>query len=179
VRVRKLTGLAALAVLVSTACSGGNAAPVAVTGSPAVNATRASLLPTDALALPSFDFARFQDLLHQLQGTPVVVNIWGSWCGPCREEGPRLAAAAKKYGRRVQFIAVDDKDDRDPARAFILEMGWTYPSLFDPTESIKNGLGFLGVPDTLFFDASGKRVAVSSGPISASELEAAIRKILD
>jgi cytochrome c biogenesis protein CcmG/thiol:disulfide interchange protein DsbE len=107
-----------------------------------------------------------------------VVNIWGSWCGPCREEGPRLAAAARRYGDRVQFLGIDDKDDRGPARSFIREMGWTYPSLFDPAESIKTGLGFLGVPDTMFLDAAGKRVAVSSGPMSAEDLEANIHKIL-
>jgi cytochrome c biogenesis protein CcmG/thiol:disulfide interchange protein DsbE len=164
--------------MVAASCGGGGENGSTPASSPAVNATSAPLLPTDTLALPTFDFVRFNQLLSQLEGTPVVVNIWGSWCGPCREEGPRLADAARRYGDRVQFIGIDDKDDRGSARSFIREMGWTYPSLFDPTESIKTGLGFLGVPDTMFFDATGDRVAVASGPMSAEDLEAGIRKIL-
>jgi cytochrome c biogenesis protein CcmG/thiol:disulfide interchange protein DsbE len=173
---RALAAGTILFLLTSCSSSGGDIkgpSPI-----PAHNATRAPLLPTEVLALPETSFDRFQQLLEQLHGTPVVVNIWGSWCGPCREEGPRFAQAAKRYGRQIQFIGVDVKDVRDSAQAFIQEMGWTYPSLFDPTESIKTGLGFLGVPDTLFFDASGKRVAVSSGPMSADDLAANIHKIL-
>src|SRR5881628_2985958 len=69
-------------------------------GPPATNATVASLLPTTVSGLPSFDFGTFEQLLYQLRGTPVVVNIWASWCGPCRDEAPVLVDGAQRYGDR-------------------------------------------------------------------------------
>src|SRR6266571_5931381 len=79
-------------------------------GPPAVNAARATLLPTTVAALPSFDPERFTQLLGQLRGTPVVVNFWGSWCGPCRAEAPILREAAAQYGSNVQFLGVDTQE---------------------------------------------------------------------
>jgi cytochrome c biogenesis protein CcmG, thiol:disulfide interchange protein DsbE len=76
-------------------------------GSLAENAAVTSLLPTTVSALPSFDFDMFERLLYELRGTPVVVNIWASWCGPCRTETPILVDAAEQYGARVQFLGVD------------------------------------------------------------------------
>src|SRR5438094_202055 len=58
-------------------------------------------------ALPQLDPARFRQLLAQLRGKPVVVNIWASWCGPCIAEAPDLAAAAREFQGRVQFLGVD------------------------------------------------------------------------
>jgi len=166
-----------------TANPGGNVFP-----SPsALNATRAPLLLTDRYALPQLDSAGFRTLLDQLRGTPVVVNVWASWCGPCREEAPRLAAAARTYGDRVQFLGVDIQDQRTPAKQFIRDFGWPYPSVFDPTSEIQHGLGYFGQPVTVFFDRSGRqvsilvhghRVSANSGPIDAKVLDRAIRQIL-
>ncbi len=126
------------------------------------------------------DFAGYEELLGQLRGTPVVVNIWGSWCGPCRTEAPHLAAAHATYGDRVQFIGVDILDVRESAREFIEEFGWTYPNVFDPSAAgdIRNQLGYLGQPVTLFYDADGTLVADWEGPLDPRTLEARIRKIL-
>ena len=168
--------------LLAAACSSGAGGPVAA-GSPfpspsALNAARAPLLPTDRFALPTFDYSTFTTLLSQLKGTPVVVNIWASWCGPCRIEGPHLAAAAHRYGQQVQFLGVDILDQRGPAQSFIREFGWPYPSLFDPTGDIRDHLGFVGVPVTVFFDRQGHRVAVSAGAISSEQLATDVQKIL-
>jgi thiol-disulfide isomerase/thioredoxin len=134
------------------------------------NATEAELLPTDAFALPEVDLETYERLLGQLDGTPVVVNVWGSWCGPCRDEAPDLARAHARYGDRVQFLGVDILDARESARAFMREHGWTYPSLFDPPAAIRDGLGLLGQPATLFYDETGALVARWVGPIPAEEL---------
>ena len=182
-RTRLLVSLVVLA-LVAPACSNGariggeppEAQPVLAAG----NATEAPLLPTNAYELPAFDLARYEELLRQLEGTPVVVNIWGSWCGPCRDEAPLFARAARTYGDRVQFIGVDILDVRSSARDFMREFDWTYPSVFDPSPGgdIRNRLGYIGQPDTIFYDAAGRKVFDWEGAITSDRLNAGIDKIL-
>ena len=132
----------------------------------AVSAAAAPLLPGGPCDLPAFDSAKFQQLLGQLRGTPVVVNVWGSLCGPCIYEAPQLARVARRYEGRVQFIGVDTNDLRPLARGFILKHGYPYPSVFDPDKSVLNGLKLRAPPDTLIFDASGKQVFLQPGPIT-------------
>jgi len=160
--------------LAAASCAGGSGGAggggADVSPVPATNAATAALLPTNAVALPEFDLASYQELLGQLRGTPVVVNVWGSWCGPCRDEAPTLAAAQGRYGDRVQFLGVDILDARQSARGFMHEYGWRYPSLYDPSGAIRDGLGLLGQPVTLFYAADGHLVGRWLGPIPRDEL---------
>lgn len=107
-----------------------------------------------------------------------MVNIWASWCGPCRSEAPILAAAARTYAGRVQFLGVDILDSRASARAFIREFGWTYPSVFDPTGSIRDQLGLIGQPATLFYDASGNLASTWVGPLTPAVLAGRLHQVL-
>jgi cytochrome c biogenesis protein CcmG/thiol:disulfide interchange protein DsbE len=138
----------------------------------------ASLLPACPTALPTFDLATFKSLLAQLHGTPVVVNVWASWCGPCIKEAPELAEASGAHRGRVQFIGVDIQDHGPAATAFIERFGWSYPSVSDPSAAIRDGLGLIGQPNTIFYDRTGKRVHVVSGPVTAQILAAELAKIL-
>ncbi len=170
-----------LLTLVAAAC-GSSAAPSGSLSGPAIvveKARGASLLPTDRFALPTFDYGRFQQLMNQLadRGVPVVANIWASWCGPCKIESPNLVRAAKRFGSEVQFVGIDILDQRMAAQAFIKQEGYPYPSVFDPTGSIRDGLGYFGQPDTIFFDAGGHKVSSWSGPIGYQQLVSGIRKI--
>ena len=135
-------------------------------------------LPADPDALPEFTLADYHHVLDGLHGEPVVVNIWASWCGPCRKEAPLLASANRTYGDRVRFVGVDILDERDSARAFMREYGWTYPSVYDPTGAIRDGLGLLGQPVTLFYDASGALVDTWTGPLSPDALRSNLDTIL-
>jgi len=146
--------------LVAGACSD-DGGPETATG---------SLLPTDPYELPEFDLASYETLLSELEGTPVLVNVWASWCGPCEKEAPHLAAAHAEYGDRVQFLGVDILDERESARRFMREYGWTYPSVYDLPGAIRDGLGLLGQPVTLFYDASGELVATWTGALSEDVL---------
>ena len=128
------------------------------------------LLPADPYELPAFDMASYEQLLAELEGTPVLVNIWASWCAPCRDEAPHLASAHEEFGDRVQFLGVDILDERGSAREFMREYGWTYPSVFDGPGAIRDGLGILGQPATLFYDASGELVKTWSGPLTDEAL---------
>ncbi|MDP9296679.1 MAG: TlpA family protein disulfide reductase [Actinomycetota bacterium] len=179
-RLMRFRRLAAGLLLLATgavACTGNDPSPH-VPVVPAVNATQAPLLPTNAAALPSFDYAKLQSLLAQLRGTPVVVNIWASWCIPCATEAPLLASAARTYHDRVQFLGIDILDTRDSARTKMKEWGLTYPSLYDGSADVKRQLGFLGQPDTLFYDASGKLVERLPSQMDARTLNAGIERIL-
>lgn len=158
------------------ATGGGADAPPPV--GPAVNAAHVEALPTDVDALPEFDLDGYLALLDDVRGTPIVVNLWASWCGPCAEEAPRLAAAHATYGDRVQFLGVDVLDTADGARPFIAAQGWAYPSIADPDGAIRDGLGLLGLPVTLFYAADGTLVGSYTGPIPADELDARIAAIL-
>ena len=137
-----------------------------------------ALLPEDRLELPAFDTARFRALLTELRGTPVVVNIWGSWCPPCRVEAPDLADVSAEYEGRVQFVGIDILDNREAAREFILEFDWQYPSVFDPQGAIRDGLGYLGQPVTVVHGRDGEITFEHTGTITAQLLESEIRKVL-
>ncbi len=144
----------------------------------ALNATTAALLPTDAFELPEFGPEAFADLLGQLEGTPVLVNVWGSWCPPCEREAPSLSAASEEFGERVQFLGIDILDDRESARAFMRDFAWRYPSVFDLNGTIRDDWGFVGQPVTLLFDASGERVFVHHGEVDLDLLRTELRKVV-
>jgi cytochrome c biogenesis protein CcmG/thiol:disulfide interchange protein DsbE len=108
----------------------------------------------------------------------VIVNIWASWCGPCREEAPLLAAAARRYGDRIQFLGVDILDTKDAAARFAEQFRVPYPSLFDQQGAIRDSMGFLGQPVTQFYDTEGKRVETHVGPLDQQSLTAGIAELL-
>jgi cytochrome c biogenesis protein CcmG, thiol:disulfide interchange protein DsbE len=147
-------------------------------GSSGGGVTATGRLPSNPYALPEFDKAAYDKMLARQRGTPVLVNIWASWCGPCRQEAPLLSAASETYGDRVQFVGVDILDARDSARAFMHESGWTYPSVFDPNGAIRDGLGILGQPATLFYDVDGNLVSTWLGPLNRDALAKRIEAII-
>ena len=117
------------------------------------------------------------DRIAALRGHPVVVNVWASWCGPCRSEFPDFQRVSAKLGDEVAFIGVDTYDDDDAARTFLDELPLPYPSVTDPDEDVKQELDLVGLPGTAFYDAEGKRVYVKQGPYtSAEELRADVER---
>jgi thiol-disulfide isomerase/thioredoxin len=136
------------------------------------------VLPEDRLALPTYDLAAYEALLDRLRGTPVVVNFWGSWCPPCEAEAPGLAEVSSEFEGRVQFLGVDILDARPAARQFILRFDWQYPSVFDPNAAIRDGLGYVGQPITLIYDARGELAFEWNGAIGEDQLRREIRKVL-
>lgn len=120
----------------------------------------------------------FEKRLAQLHGYPVVVNIWASWCGPCREEFPVLQKLSARYGKRVAFLGVNSEDSTAAAATFLREEPLSYPSYVDPDKGTLESLGGLGgFPDTAFYDKSGELVNLKQGPYrSDSELEADVRR---
>jgi thiol-disulfide isomerase/thioredoxin len=102
--------------------------------------------------------------LRELRGHPVVVNVWASWCGPCRTEMPILQQVALDRGREVGFLGVDLKDERAAAKRFLEKVPLSYPSYEDPEGDIYNAYRLAGVPSTIFYDAAGRQTYVHQGP---------------
>jgi cytochrome c biogenesis protein CcmG/thiol:disulfide interchange protein DsbE len=114
----------------------------------------------------------FEARLAQLRGTPVVVNKWASWCGPCRLEFPWFQSLAQKRGGQVAFLGVNSNDSDDAAKGFLDELPLPYPSYSDGSLDIAQQLGGppQAFPTTAFYDRSGKRVFSHPG-VYASEQE--------
>jgi cytochrome c biogenesis protein CcmG, thiol:disulfide interchange protein DsbE len=106
----------------------------------------------------------FERQLQELRGTPVVVNKWASWCGPCRAEFPYFQAEAAERGTEIAFLGVDANDSEDAARTFLEDLPLPYPSFSDPDEEISELLeGAREFPSTAFYDSKGDLVYVKRG----------------
>lgn len=118
--------------------------------------------------------------LAGLDGKPTVINLWASWCGPCREELPLLAKAHRELGDRVQILGIDFADDApDLAIKLAANSGVTYPLIADPTSLLKVDLLVVGLPQTVFVNARGTIVAMERRAYrSYDDLTAAISQHL-
>ncbi|MGI9020895.1 MAG: TlpA family protein disulfide reductase [Solirubrobacterales bacterium] len=109
--------------------------------------------------------------LGELKGRPVVVNIWASWCDPCREEAPTLERGWRRWGPRgVLFLGLDIQDVPEDAREFLREYGITYPSVREPSNSIARAYGSTGLPETYFISGRGRIVGHVLGVVSPRQL---------
>ncbi|MSW69199.1 TlpA family protein disulfide reductase [Nocardioides lacusdianchii] len=110
-----------------------------------------------------------------LRGTVTVLNVWGSWCGPCRAEAPELVEAVETLGKRAQFYGINVRDSADAARAFERAFDIPYPSVRaeDSGTAILAFRGVLtaaAVPSTVVVDADGGVAARVIGQVDASTL---------
>jgi thiol-disulfide isomerase/thioredoxin len=107
----------------------------------------------------------FETRLGDLEGVPVVVNKWASWCGPCRLEFPWFQNQAFKRGNEVAFLGVGSNDSRDALETFLEELPLPYPSYFDPDLEIARELGgpTQAFPATAFYDRTGELAYVRPG----------------
>jgi cytochrome c biogenesis protein CcmG/thiol:disulfide interchange protein DsbE len=132
--------------------------------------------PAPAFALREVGTGRTVDLT-QFKGTPVVLNFWATWCGPCWEEHPVLVANAKMQPN-VRFLGVVFQDSEEKINNFLQQRGSSYPTVVDDRGQTAMAYGVGGVPETFFLDANGVIVAKFSGPMSSDILQENLRKVL-
>lgn len=118
--------------------------------------------------------------LAELDGHPVVVNQWGSWCPPCRAEFPFFAESAQAHLGDVAFLGVDIQDDRGAAEDFLAELPTPYPHVFDRDAEAVDALEWGGVsPTTWLIDQRGEVIHQRPGAYASHEdLEADIDRFL-
>lgn len=108
--------------------------------------------------------------LSDLRGQGVVLNFWGSWCGPCRAEAPLLAEAwAREQGNGIAFIGLTYQDTEQGARRFMAEYGLTYPNGPDVGNKWSRRYSVQGIPATFFIDAEGMLVSQHRGMLFSAE----------
>jgi cytochrome c biogenesis protein CcmG/thiol:disulfide interchange protein DsbE len=113
-----------------------------------------------------------------LGGKPVLINLWATWCGPCREEMPILQDAHVEYGDEIAFLGVDTKDNPERAAAFLQEVGVTYPHVVDlDGRLLSEHLRVPGLPVTVVVDADGEIVEKHVGPFTEESLEELVREV--
>ncbi len=105
--------------------------------------------------------------LHALRGYPVVMNVWASWCTPCRTEFPLFATASAQYGTGVAFLGADAEDSSSSARAFLAAHPVSYPSFETTTEGLSSLAPIAGLPTTIYLNRAGKVVHVHIGQYNA------------
>lgn len=161
-------GLALVGGLVALLGSGfgtnPNAIPSTLEGSPA----------------PSFTLQSFGGEtvdMAALQGKPVVLNFWASWCVPCLQEHKTLVEASRAFGQDVVFLGVLYSDTEENGEGFLAKHGQAYPTLLDPSGRTAVDYGVTGVPETFFIDRQGTIVRKVTGPLSGPVLIAALEEV--
>lgn len=167
----------ALVALACAACSSthlsaaGSSLGVGTTIFPVAERSQAPSLRGTTIAGTTFDLA------HELGHGPVAVNVWASWCEPCRQEMPVFAHAA---GTSLRVVGIDEQDNSRSARAFAGSRGVHYPSLADPDGALLAKLRMLpqrGVPSTIFLDQQGRVAARVVGPLDRRVLDRILRQL--
>jgi peroxiredoxin len=128
--------------------------------------------------LPTLDGGTFS--LGKQLGKIVVMNVWASWCAPCRKEAPDLEAVWKQSDKKsVQFVGLDTRDSIASALGFVKNFGITYPQAIDTDGQVqllfRNSLPAQSIPSTLIVDAQGQVAARILGTAS----ETTLRNVID
>lgn len=143
-----------------------------------VGACGSSVDEASVPTLPVFDEATLAEILAGTE-TPLVINVWASWCIPCRSEAPLLAAAHDAYGEQVRFVGLDVQDSQSEARAFLAEFGLSFENYFDFDALGRQELGGIGVPITYFIAPGGEVVQTHNGVIDERTLVLGIDELLE
>ncbi|MEV7681690.1 TlpA disulfide reductase family protein [Streptomyces sp. NPDC088341] len=187
-RLRAITPVVAVAAaLTLSACSGGGKSGgggdtnfVTNTGGISTVAV-AERQPVNKIAGETLDGAKLD--VADLKGKIVVLNVWGSWCPPCRQEAKHFAKVAKETeSQGVAFVGINTRDpNKGPALAFEKDYGVPYPSLYDPMGKLivngfpKGSLNPQSIPSTIVLDRDGKIAARSLMALNEEKL----RKMID
>ena len=119
----------------------------------------------------------------ELAGAPYMLNIWATWCAPCRHEMPELQELHNIYadrGFQVVGVSVDDRGASETIRRFLAETGVHFPIYHDPSWEIMDSYGLLGLPGTFLVGADGRLVRRWVGWFSpmADDVQESVAEVL-
>lgn len=133
-----------------------------------------------AVTLASFDPKATDGSLADYRGEWVLVNVWASWCTPCRDEAPALQDFYEKHkNQNFTILGVDSQDTIEDASKFIDEFGLTYPHLHDGSGDYAAKLGTTGVPESFLVDPEGNLVLPRPGPVTKDYLDQQVAPLLE
>jgi thiol-disulfide isomerase/thioredoxin len=148
---------------------------------PTLPASVKEISPSERTAAPALSGVTVggATLSASYAGHVTVLDLWGSWCTPCRQEGSTLGQAYQKYrSESVQFLGLDERDDNTAAQSFQTAFGIDYPSLRDPDSVLADRLSrFMSpdvVPSLVIVDPNGKVAATVQAAVTSAELDGMI-----
>jgi cytochrome c biogenesis protein CcmG, thiol:disulfide interchange protein DsbE len=112
-----------------------------------------------------------QGSIADYRGRWVLVNLWASWCIPCRQEAPVLDRFAQRYRKRVSVLGIDVQDNSDDALAFLHDYRVRYPQLRSVGDERSSAFGSTGVPENFLVNPRGRLALIWRGPVDRSFLE--------
>jgi thiol-disulfide isomerase/thioredoxin len=121
--------------------------------------------------------------LADRRGKVVVLNVWASWCPPCRAEAPALARSARRLSAQgVEFVGVDTRDSSSSAQGFVDRFGLPYPNLVDTDGRLmlafRDSLPAASIPTTLVIDQQGRVAARALSEVDESRLRGMVEPLL-
>ena len=115
--------------------------------------------------------------LQAMRGRPVVINLFASWCAPCRKELPAFAQVSAELGDKIAFLGINHQDNREAGQDMLAEFGIRYPAGYDPDGKVAIDYSLLGMPSTLFIDADGRLLDTHTGELTRQQLEDTISRL--
>lgn len=184
-KVVALGALLALTTTLVTSC--GSAEGQVGTGFVAGDGSVTFLDPSQRTAAPDIAGRTLQGQpwsLAELRGQVVVLNVWASWCAPCRAEAPELVMAANEYNEQpVQFVGLNTRDSATTAQAFVTRFQVPYPNVADPDGRIQlafaDTLPPQAIPSTVIIDQQGRVAGRALGKVTAATLTGLIDALLE
>jgi cytochrome c biogenesis protein CcmG/thiol:disulfide interchange protein DsbE len=115
--------------------------------------------------------------MTDVRGKPALINVWASWCVPCREEAPELARFDREMRARARLVGIDFQDAKGDALAFIREFGWRFPNVRDPHGTLASRYGVAGLPTTYVIDPQGRIARTLTGAQTFEKLVRAVEEV--
>ncbi|WP_020392279.1 TlpA family protein disulfide reductase [Kribbella catacumbae] len=181
-RTARTAFVTAAVLIAATACTSGqdaNESRQGQTGFVSGSGRVSSFAPADRVKAPDFKGTTLdgkQWNFADQAGKVVVLNVWGSWCPPCRKEAPDLAAASRELGSGVQFIGLNTRDlDPAPAKKFVEAFEVPFPSIYDPDGRqllLFRGqkISAVSIPATIVIDKQGRVASRVIGEVTKQTL---------
>lgn len=163
--------------LTSPAVEAGSPTPSASVPSSAIGAPQASSSPTASMDPVPPSPQTLQAIAQAAGGKPVVLNLWATWCGPCRAEMPLLARAQREHPE-VLFILANQGESAAAIQAYLQRERLQFDHLWrDTASALGPAVGSSGLPTTVYFDAQGRPVGAHVGVLTEGALKVIVRKV--